>query len=177
MSGRRRTAGYRAQQSGAAWERLLSQSCDLYRAERRAYIRQVGAPFRVTATLGGGRFSGVYEGAGGCDFVGHVNGRPFEADAKRTTGRWSFSDLKPHQAKSLDDVVLAGGYAGILLLLDPMSYWLPWGGEVGIRYRRWRELAALPKPAPAGSASLSVADCIVLGTRFKGGDFLAAVLS
>lgn len=171
-----RLGAARAQKAGATWEAQLDQFCEHYRVHGTAHIRQVGAPFRTIGPQKGRFMTGEYTGPGGCDFIGHINGVPFEADAKHCSQpRWSYQLLEEHQARSLNAVAKHGGHAGLLLRLDDRGWWLPWA-DLGPLWWAWSKAKVRGECAKRGTASLNLKRCMAIGRSFRGGDFLPAVL-
>ena len=179
-SAARALAGVRAQKEGVSWEATLAGACKLYALRSEARILHVGAPFKLVGRQSGHLRTGVFAGKGGGDFMGFVCADgfsvPFEADAKETTqARWSFSELKDHQAHGLESVAKGGGYAGVLLSMQGRSWWLPWA-DLGPLWWAWSKTRDRGERAKPGTASLNLRRCMAIGHGFRGGDFLPAVL-
>ena len=170
-SAKRRMAGARGHAQGHGFERSLDDLHIHYRSARRAWVEKVPSPYRVLKVLGGGRFTGAFEGEGPPDYTGIVAGRTVVFDAKQTSDtRWGFDHLAIHQAGALEEVASYGGFAFVLLWMGGIVWVLPWS-ELGPRWCAWRDT----EKAKRGEGSLTVANIDAIGHRCQGCDWLPVV--
>lgn len=123
---------------GAAWELQLGIWNEQYRRAGKAFL------FRCHPGVNqiNGRLT--YASKGPPDFVGCLaGGRTIVFDAKEVSGpRFSFNNLKPHQADAFDNVVKLGGLAFLAIQwMDGHQIigrtWVDWQ-NLEWRYRAWQ---------------------------------------
>lgn len=161
---------------GKAWERLLEAWCDRYRVAGMLSWERGNPPVKVLSAIGpDGRFRACWGGDGPPDFGGSFapNGRAFKFDAKDCDqNRWPLASLEHHQARDLDRADRVGALSFVALRLQGSCWVLPWASLS----KPWSAWYATTGRAAAGTASLSVEDCDVLGWRMpEPGDWLGAL--
>lgn len=144
---------------GRSWEIALEAQHDRYRRDRLAVVWKT-EPRRDR--------TGRYVEKAPPDFVGVLaDGRGVCFDAKDCTrSRWPLSNVKPHQARDLEAVYLAGGVAFVALRMGSVGHFLPWGA-LRESYQAWR--------LGEGSASLGPRDIERIGREMDGADWLGVL--
>ena len=114
---------------GRQWELQLEAQNNLYRKEGRAVVWKT-EPRRDR--------TGKYVEKAPPDFCGVVaGGQAVVFDAKDCkSARFSFSQIKRHQAKDLEAAHLRGALAFIALRFHGVGYFVPWTA-IRIPYQRW----------------------------------------
>lgn len=107
---------------GELFEQLIEKSCEYYRTKDIAFIEKTPEPFRVTRSLGNGRFEGHFAKQAQPDFKGVIKqygcygGKAIVFDAKATrTDRIPTSALTAEQIKELEIYSECGAFTGVLM--------------------------------------------------------------
>lgn len=102
---------------GAAFEDIITKSCERYKLQRIAFIEKTPEPFRVTKNIGKGRFEGFYTGQAQPDYKGTlIGGRAICFDAKCTVqDKLQVSALTDNQRECLLKHRELGAWAGVLI--------------------------------------------------------------
>lgn len=108
--------GARNRKQGEVFEEYIVRACELYRDRSIAFIEKTPEPFKVTGTLGSGKFVGHFQKAAQPDFKGTVlGGGSIVFDAKSTsTDKIKLSCLTTEQAEALTLHGLLGAEAYVL---------------------------------------------------------------
>lgn len=122
---------------GKAWEARL----DVWHAEARragtATLMRCNPGVKIT-----GRGELVFAEKGPPDYLGHAGGHPVVFDAKETRAKvLYFSQVKEHQARDLEALMLGGFESAIVARVAGVQRWLPWAG---IREAYYAKLPTAP---------------------------------
>jgi hypothetical protein len=174
---------------GVEWQRILEGWHDTYRRDRRAVVWPTPPRVRVLSRVSpAGQFRAAWAAEGPPDYAGVLEprGRAVVFDAKDCQAeRWPLSSLERHQARDLEAVHAAGGFAFVALRFaghlgagtprrvegprGDEAWVLPWA-TLGPLYWTWYD-----GDAERGQASISRARVSNLGWRMPEiGDWLGA---
>lgn len=105
---------------GNAFEEYIEKACKHYADTAAAFIEKTPEPFRITKSLGGGRFEGHFRKSAQPDYKGTLRGgRAIVFDAKATsTGEIHLSALTEEQQECLSMHTLLGAETAVLLCYD-----------------------------------------------------------
>lgn len=179
---------------GRDWEKLNERHLDGLQRAGLCVWWVNPQPFRITKRLEGGHFVGRLEGEGPPDFTLLARGRPVSwahmgssdlvicGDFKDCArARWSFSQLKEHQASRMTAWEDQGGVAVVLLRTHdpgPIHWVLPWS-RLGPWWRDWKREATLAKlrrsRVPSGVASVTTKDLETIGKRWSSRGWLPSL--
>jgi len=170
---------------GRALESALDTQHAVYEAQGRASVIDIPSRYKVLGRAGksGGSLIVVPDVSGDPDYHVQAGGVSYLFDAKSCEdGRWPLDKLTEDQAARFDRHVKHGGRAFVLLSLGVERWVLPWmrfaGAETGL-WDLWttsRLVRGGSGPKPRGWASVGPAECVAIGARVRGFDWLSAAL-
>lgn len=102
---------------GKVFEEYIEAACRHYADIRAAFIEKTPEPFRITRSIGQGKFQGHFEAQAQPDFKGTLfGGRSICFDAKTTdTGKIPVSALTAGQVADLEKHTKLGALTGVML--------------------------------------------------------------
>lgn len=126
---RRQIIGRRSKESGDAFERWLSSSCEFYLQKGWAHIEKTPEPFHITGKDGNGVVRGYYEKKGQPDYKGILrDGTGIMFEAKHTdSDRINQSVVTDTQWKSLDIYEKFGAHCYVMVSIGLVKFYrVPW---------------------------------------------------
>jgi len=135
---KRRHRGKRSRESGAAFEDLITASCEWYKNSGLAEIDKTPEPMRVLEGKTKGRFTACFLKKAQPDYKGTIQGgRSVVFEAKHTdTGKMEQSRVTQEQAKALEQHNKLGAECFVLLSFGMRDFYrVPWPD--------WRDMKAV----------------------------------
>lgn len=169
----KRAAGKAAQQAGNALEQDLAEDYHPRLWAKGIYVIRTSQPMKAVWRPQGPMFVPVAGLGGVPDFHAIVGRTPIGFDAKScASDRWPLSNLDTKQADSFDRIELGDGHAAVYLRFATppvLDVWIPWTA-LEMPWRTWAK-----GRAATGTASLTRAGALALGTQVRTLDWIAAL--
>ena len=121
--------GSRSRESGAAFEKLIEVSCEVYKSRGIAYIEKTPEPMRpVSGADRCGRFTAVYTATAQPDYKGTLSGgRAVVFEAKHTDSDTAKQErVTPAQAEALSMHYNLGALCFVLISIKDRCFAIPW---------------------------------------------------
>lgn len=121
--------GSRSRASGAAFEKLIEVSCEVYKSRGIAYIEKTPEPMRpISRADGCGRFTAVYTATAQPDYKGTLaGGRAVVFEAKHTDSDTMKQErVTPAQAEALSMHCNLGALCFVLVSIKDRYFAVPW---------------------------------------------------
>ncbi len=126
---RRQIIGRRSKESGATFERWISNACEFYLQKGLAHIEKTPEPFHITGKDAGGVVRGYYEKKGQPDFKGILcDGTGIMFEAKHTdSDKINQNVITDSQWKSLDVYERFGAHCYVMVSIKLIKFYrVPW---------------------------------------------------
>lgn len=124
-----RLIGSRSRASGAAFEKLIEVSCEVYKSRGLAYIEKTPEPMRpVSGADRQGKFTAIYMAAAQPDYKGTLSGgRAVVFEAKQTNSDTMKQErVTPTQAEALRIHYELGALCFVLISIKDRCFVIPW---------------------------------------------------
>ena len=121
--------GSRSRAAGAAFEKLIEVSCEVYKNRKLAYIEKTPEPMRpVSKPDKEGKFKAIYTAAAQPDYKGTLSGgRAVIFEAKHTDSDTMKQErVTPAQAKALSMHYALGALCFVLINIKDRYFAIPW---------------------------------------------------
>lgn len=121
--------GSRSRASGAAFEKLIEVSCEVYKNRKLAYIEKTPEPMRpISGADGQGKFTAIYTAAAQPDYKGTLSGgRAVVFEAKHTDSDTMKQErVTPAQAEALSMHYNLGALCFVLISIKDRCFAVPW---------------------------------------------------
>lgn len=121
--------GSRSRASGAAFEKLIEASCEVYKSRKLAYIEKTPEPMRpISRADRCGRFTAVYTATAQPDYKGTLpGGRAVVFEAKHTDSDTMKQErVTPAQAEALSMHYNLGALCFVLISIKDRCFAIPW---------------------------------------------------
>ena len=121
---------------GDGFEELIETAAKIYADKKIAFIEKTPEPFRITGSLGNGKFAGHFTKQAQPDFKGTLKGgKSIVFDAKATcTDRIKTSVLSDEQRKDLTLHRELGAETGVLLCFNFREFaWIPYADFINAK--------------------------------------------
>lgn len=121
--------GSRSRASGAAFEKLIEASCEVYKNRKLAYIEKTPEPMRpISGADRQGKFTAIYTAAAQPDYKGTLSGgRAVVFEAKHTDSDTMKQDrVTPAQADALRTHYALGALCFVLINIKDRYFAVPW---------------------------------------------------
>lgn len=121
--------GSRSRASGAAFEKLIEVSCEVYKNRKLAYIEKTPEPMRpISGADRQGKFTAIYTAAAQPDYKGTLSGgRAVVFEAKHTDSDTMKQErVTPAQAEALSMHYALGALCFVLISIKDRCFAIPW---------------------------------------------------
>lgn len=121
--------GLRSRESGAAFEKLIELSCEVYKSGGIAYIEKTPEPMRpVSGADRQGKFTAIYTTTAQPDYKGTLSGgRAVVFEAKHTDSETMKQErVTPAQAEALSMHYNLGALCFVLISIKDRCFAIPW---------------------------------------------------
>ncbi len=121
--------GSRSRASGAAFEKLIEASCEVYKSRKLAYIEKTPEPMRpISGADRQGKFTAIYTAAAQPDYKGTLaGGRAIVFEAKHTDSDTMKQErLTLAQAEALSMHYALGALCFVLISIKDRCFVIPW---------------------------------------------------
>lgn len=121
--------GSRSRASGAAFEKLIEASCEVYKRRGLAYIEKTPEPMRtISGADRQGKFKAIYTAAAQPDYKGTLSGgRAVVFEAKHTDSDTMKQErVTPAQAEALSMHYTLGALCFVLISIKDRCFVIPW---------------------------------------------------
>lgn len=121
--------GSRSRASGAAFEKLIEVSCEVYKNRKLAYIEKTPEPMRpISGADRQGKFTAIYTAAAQPDYKGTLSGgRAVVFEAKHTDSDTMKQErVTPAQAEVLSMHYALGALCFVLISIKDRCFAIPW---------------------------------------------------
>lgn len=128
-SSEKQLIGSRSRASGAAFEKLIETSCEVYKRRGLAYIEKTPEPMRpVSGADRQGKFTAIYTAAAQPDYKGTLSGgRAVVFEAKHTDSDTTKQErVTPAQAEALRIHYELGALCFVLISIKDRCFAIPW---------------------------------------------------
>lgn len=125
----KRLVGSRSRAAGAAFEKLIETSCEVYKNRKLAYIEKTPEPMRpVSKPDKEGKFKAIYTAAAQPDYKGTLSGgRAVVLEAKHTDSDTMKQErVTPAQADALRMHYALGALCFVLISIKDRYFAIPW---------------------------------------------------
>lgn len=128
-SSEKQLIGSRSRSTGAAFEKLIEVSCEVYKSRGLAYIEKTPEPMRpVSGADRQGKFTAIYTAAAQPDYKGTLSGgRAVVFEAKHTDSDTMKQErVTPAQAEALRIHYELGALCFVLISIKDRCFAIPW---------------------------------------------------
>lgn len=128
-SSEKQLIGSRSRSTGAAFEKLIEVSCEVYKSRGLAYIEKTPEPMRpVSRADRQGKFTAIYTAAAQPDYKGTLSGgRAVVFEAKHTDSDTMKQErVTPAQAEALRIHYELGALCFVLISIKDRCFAIPW---------------------------------------------------
>lgn len=128
-SSEKQLIGSRSRASGAAFEKLIEVSCEVYKSRKLAYIEKTPEPMRpISRADRQGKFKAIYTAAAQPDYKGTLSGgRAVVFEAKHTDSDTMKQErVTPAQAEALRIHYELGALCFVMISIKDRCFAIPW---------------------------------------------------